>query len=76
MDGNDSNHQNQVVGGNNVNINRQSNLDDQRARLQQYTFPGTLHYLQYEWARFEMDRSQWELEKAELEVIFVACYIC
>lgn len=33
-----------------------------------YTIPGILHFLQHEWSRFEMDRSQWDVEKAELQV--------
>ncbi|XP_059086744.1 striatin-3-like isoform X2 [Tigriopus californicus] len=32
-----------------------------------YTIPGILHFLQHEWSRFEMDRSQWDVEKAELQ---------
>lgn len=32
-----------------------------------YTIPGILHFLQHEWSRFEMERSQWEVEKAELQ---------
>ena len=35
----------------------------------QYSIPGILHFLQHEWARFEMERGQWEVEKAELQVI-------
>uniref|UniRef100_A0A4W3HA02 Striatin, calmodulin binding protein 3 n=1 Tax=Callorhinchus milii TaxID=7868 RepID=A0A4W3HA02_CALMI len=33
----------------------------------QYTIPGILHYIQHEWARFEMERAHWEVEKAELQ---------
>ncbi|XP_048732374.1 striatin-3-like isoform X5 [Ostrea edulis] len=33
----------------------------------QYSMPGILHFLQTEWARFEMERSQWEVERAELQ---------
>ena len=33
-----------------------------------YTLPGSLHFLQTEWARFESERSKWDVEKAELEV--------
>merc|ERR1711899_702567 len=32
----------------------------------QYSIPGILHFLQHEWARFEMERGQWEVERAEL----------
>ncbi|ESO03119.1 hypothetical protein HELRODRAFT_80964 [Helobdella robusta] len=33
-----------------------------------YSMPGILHFLQTEWAKFEMDRAQWEIDKAELQV--------
>jgi hypothetical protein len=36
--------------------------------LQNYSFPGILHYLQVEWRRFERDRNEWELERSELRV--------
>lgn len=48
--------------------NRQ-NLEEPSQRLQ-YSIPGILHFIQHEWARFEMERSQWELERAELQVKF------
>lgn len=34
----------------------------------QYSIPGILHFIQHEWARFEMERSQWEVDRAELLV--------
>ncbi|XP_054653509.1 striatin-3 [Dunckerocampus dactyliophorus] len=34
---------------------------------QQYTIPGILHYIQHEWARFEMERAHWEVERTELQ---------
>jgi striatin 1/3/4 len=42
-----------------------TNLDVQRPL---YTVPGILHYLQHEWTRFEMERQQWETERAEFQV--------
>lgn len=39
---------------------------------QQYTIPGILHYIQHEWARFEMERAHWEVERAELQVSLVS----
>ncbi|TKC44696.1 hypothetical protein EI555_001822 [Monodon monoceros] len=33
----------------------------------QYSLPGILHFLQHEWARFEVERAQWEVERAELQ---------
>ena len=41
----------------------------------QYSIPGILHFLQHEWARFEMERGQWEVERAELQVSFKLLYI-
>lgn len=42
--------------------------DDLQRPQQQYTIPGILHYIQHEWARFEMERAHWEVERAELQV--------
>ncbi|XP_052832817.1 striatin-3 isoform X5 [Octopus bimaculoides] len=40
---------------------------DESSQRPQYSMPGILHFLQTEWARFEMERSQWEVERAELQ---------
>lgn len=44
-----------------------------------YTIPGILHFIQHEWARFEMDRAHWDVEKAELQVslekVFYCCFV-
>uniref|UniRef100_A0A8C9P5P8 Striatin-3 n=1 Tax=Spermophilus dauricus TaxID=99837 RepID=A0A8C9P5P8_SPEDA len=37
------------------------------SRPQQYTIPGILHYIQHEWAPFEMERAHWEVERVELQ---------
>lgn len=42
--------------------------DAGEAARAQYSIPGILHFLQHEWARFEVERSQWEVERAELQV--------
>ncbi|RKP26249.1 WD40-repeat-containing domain protein [Syncephalis pseudoplumigaleata] len=34
-----------------------------------YTLPGVLHFLQQEWWRFERERNEWEIERAELKAI-------
>lgn len=34
-----------------------------------YTMPGILHFLQHEWNRFEFERQQWEVDRAELMVL-------
>lgn len=44
-----------------------NNNDDNNPRTQ-YSIPGILHFIQHEWARFEMERSQWEVDRAELQV--------
>ncbi|XP_013090370.1 striatin-3-like isoform X3 [Biomphalaria glabrata] len=44
-----------------------SQQDDGIKQRPQYSMPGILHFLQTEWARFEMERSQWEVERAELQ---------
>ena len=56
-----------------MSIGANKQPEDQATR-QQYSMPGILHFLQTEWARFEMERSQWEVERAELQVNFV--YFC
>ena len=48
---------------------------DEHGSRPQYSMPGILHFLQTEWARFEMERAQWEVERAELQVISVLCLI-
>jgi len=50
-----------------VTMNGNKRPDDQTP-APHYTMPGILHFLQTEWARFEMDRAQWEVDRAELQV--------
>jgi len=57
-----------------VTMNGNKRQDDQMP-APQYTIPGILHYLQTEWARFEMDRAQWEVDRAELQVAVVVCVV-
>ena len=59
----------QFAVGTGMSIGNNKPQDDQGSRPQ-YSMPGILHFLQTEWARFEMERSQWEVERAELQVIF------
>lgn len=64
--------QNQLAGsGSPAGVANRQNLEEPNQRLQ-YSIPGILHFIQHEWARFEMERSQWELERAELQVCFLA----
>lgn len=53
-------------GGINTGIKQ---ADESNQRIQ-YSIPGILHFIQHEWARFEMERTQWELDRAELQVFF------
>lgn len=49
------------------NMNSKQNYEDHIPRTD-YSMPGILHFLQTEWAKFEMERAQWDVEKAELQV--------
>lgn len=80
MDENTLSHQNgAVLGGGspqNVAANNMNNKtgcgEDGNVNANstaQYTIPGVLHFLQHEWARFELERSQWDVDRAELQVI-------
>jgi striatin 1/3/4 len=40
----------------------------QQTQSQEYTLPGVLHFLQSEWRRYERDRNEWEIERAEMKV--------
>lgn len=51
--------------GGKVPVSSQIQENDSGAK---YTIPGILHFIQHEWARFEMDRAHWDVEKAELQV--------
>lgn len=55
---NNSSSQQQQQQQSNINLNKEA----------KYTMPGVLHYLQHEWSKYEYDKQQWELEKAELLV--------
>lgn len=53
-----------------------TNVDVQRPL---YTVPGILHFLQHEWTRFEIERQQWETERAEFQVRQIfndSCFFC
>lgn len=77
--GNNNSGGGNLTGGTNVtgnpsagNSNGQPSQGQQQQQQQQntvssYSIPGILHYLQYEWQRFELERQQWMVEKAELQ---------
>ncbi len=64
------NHNHYGSGPGGMSIGGNKPPEDQGTRPQ-YSMPGILHFLQTEWARFEMERSQWEVERAELQVNWV-----
>jgi len=39
-------------------------VEDNNVR-NQYSIPGIVHFIQHEWARFEMERSQWEVKEVQ-----------
>ncbi|XP_072753299.1 striatin-3 [Anoplolepis gracilipes] len=69
------NHNGQLAGGANVSLannKHQGGSDngsngDAKDQRPQYSMPGILHFIQHEWARFELERSQWELDRAEFQ---------
>lgn len=52
---------------NSTGIRLSSVKNDENPSRPHYSMPGILHFLQTEWAKFEMERAQWEIEKAELQ---------
>ena len=36
-----------------------------------YSVPGVLHFIKHEFGRFERERANWEVERAELQVLLV-----
>lgn len=54
--------------GGKVPVSSQNQENDSGVK---YTIPGILHFIQHEWARFEMDRAHWDVEKAELQVRYL-----
>uniref|UniRef100_A0A182JJ02 Striatin domain-containing protein n=1 Tax=Anopheles atroparvus TaxID=41427 RepID=A0A182JJ02_ANOAO len=58
-----------VGGGAGGGMGGGGNCDDQNNKApSQYSIPGILHFIQHEWARFELERSQWDVDRAELQV--------
>lgn len=43
-------------------------LNETTTTTREYSLPGVLHYLQSEWRRFERERNEWAIERAELKV--------
>lgn len=68
------NHNGQLSSGANVSLtnNKQGSDNgsngDAKDQRPLYSIPGILHFIQHEWAHFELERSQWELDRAEFQV--------
>lgn len=71
MEDNTFNHQNGgQVGPQGTNSMTNNKQNEEVNPKTQYSIPGILHFIQHEWARFELERSQWEVDRAELQVCF------
>ncbi|XP_014234227.1 striatin [Trichogramma pretiosum] len=60
-----ANNKHQQLGGG--GINDVDITGDNKEQSPQYSMPGVLHFLQHEWSKFELERSQWELDRAEFQ---------
>lgn len=61
----------QISGQNQNNQQNLNNKDDNSGNVAnntQYSIPGILHYIQHEFNRFELEKSQWDVDRAELQV--------
>lgn len=63
-----NNNNNSALGGGAKGVQQPGDGGGEAVRAQ-YNIPGILHFLQHEWARFEVERAQWDVERAELQVI-------
>lgn len=74
MDENSLNGAQNVGVGQNRSLNPAAGdkIDDANGNAQnnvpQYTIPGILHFIEHEWQRFQAERSQWDTDRAELQV--------
>ncbi|RXM97145.1 Striatin [Acipenser ruthenus] len=62
-----NNNNNSVLSGSGKGPGPQPEGGGGEAARAQYSIPGILHFLQHEWARFEVERAQWDVERAELQ---------
>lgn len=56
-------------GGQNGSMQQQqseSGQQSQQSQQSEYNLAGVLHFLQTEWRRYERDRNEWEIERAEM----------
>ncbi|XP_067009673.2 striatin-3 [Anabrus simplex] len=66
-DSSPSQNHNGQLGPSSGGLNVGNKQNDEGGQRTQYSIPGILHFIQHEWARFEMERSQWEVDRAELQ---------
>ncbi|XP_025831546.1 striatin-3 isoform X1 [Agrilus planipennis] len=66
MDENSLNQNGAQMGAQSSHNGNGKQCEDGNVKVQ-YSIPGILHFIQHEWARFELERSQWEVDKAELQ---------
>lgn len=69
MDDSSVSHHNGGQVGSQIGVSVNNKQNDEPSQNVQYSIPGILHFIQHEWARFELERSQWEVDRAEYEVI-------
>ncbi|XP_073949572.1 connector of kinase to AP-1 isoform X2 [Choristoneura fumiferana] len=67
MDYSSVSHHNGGQVGSQIGVSINNKQNDEPNQSVQYSIPGILHFIQHEWARFELERSQWEVDRAEFE---------
>ncbi|XP_047986361.1 striatin-3 [Leguminivora glycinivorella] len=67
MDDSSVSHHNGGQVGSQIGVSINNKQNDEPSQSVQYSIPGILHFIQHEWARFELERSQWEVDRAEFE---------
>lgn len=68
MDDSSVSHQNGGQLGPQIGGTISDKQTEEPSQAPEYSIPGILHFIQHEWARFELERSQWEVERAEFQV--------
>lgn len=66
MDGNGMGNGQNGMGGMHENGQQVGQAGMQGLQQPEYTLAGILHFLQSEWRRYERDRNEWEIERAEM----------
>ncbi|XP_053612915.1 striatin-3 [Plodia interpunctella] len=67
MDDSSVSHHNGGQVGSQIGVSVNNKQNDEPSQSVQYSIPGILHFIQHEWARFELERSQWEVDRAEFK---------